>query len=129
MAFLYMKQKGDFKHTETYLNKLLKLDYISVINKYGEKGVEALKNATPKDTGKTAESWYYKIVENKNKGTIKLVFSNSNTIKGIPVAILIYYGHGTRNGGYVQGRDYINPVLQPLFDQMAKDIFKEVKAK
>ena len=126
MALLTMKQKGDFKHTETFLNKMLKRDYKSVLHKYGERGVAALKAATPRDTGKTAESWYYEVRENERTKTVSLVFLNSNTSNGIPIAILIQYGHGTRNGGYVQGIDYINPALVPIFDELSKEIWKEV---
>ena len=129
MALLYVKQKGDFKHTESFLNKLLRIDYISVINRYGKEGVQALKNNTPRDTGKTAESWYYEIRENKEKGVISLVFLNSNVVNGVPIAVIIQYGHGTRNGGYVRGIDYINPAIRPIFKSMANDIWKEVKAK
>ncbi len=124
MALLYVKQKGDFKHAETFLNKMLKRDYITVMKRYGEKGVKELKEATPKDTGKTSESWYYEILE--SKGRVSLYFKNSNIVNGVPIAIVIQYGHATRNGGFVQGRDYINPVLQPLFDEMANKIWKEV---
>lgn len=124
MALLYVKQKGDFKHAETFLNKMLKRDYMSVLKHYGEKGVLELKEATPKDTGKTSESWYYEIVE--GRGSVSLYFKNSNVVNGVPIAVVIQYGHATRNGGYVQGRDYINPVLRPLFDKMAKKIWKEV---
>lgn len=124
MALLYVKQKGDFKHAETFLNRVLKRDYLSVMNQYGEIGVEALRKATPKDTGKTSESWYYEI--KKNSKGVTLQFNNSNVVNGVPIAIVIQYGHATRNGGYVQGRDYINPVLVPLFEEMAEKLWKEV---
>ena len=127
MALLYVKQKGDFKHTETFLNRMLRRDYMSVLNRYGNQGVNALKEATPKDTGKTSESWSYEI--RQGKGTVSLYFLNSNIVNGVPIAIVIQYGHATRNGGFVQGRDYINPVLRPLFDNLANELWKEVTRK
>lgn len=127
MALLYVKQKGDFKHAETFLNRVLRRDYMSVLKHYGSVGVNALKEATPKDTGLTSESWYYEIVE--GRGTVSLYFKNSNIVDGVPIAIVIQYGHATRNGGYVQGRDYINPVLVPLFNELAEKLWKEVTKK
>lgn len=95
-----------------------------MFEKYGKQGVAALASATPVDSGKTANSWSYKI-EN-NRGSISISFFNSNIQNGVPIAIIIQYGHGTRNGGWVQGRDYINPAIQPIFDQMTKEIWREV---
>jgi hypothetical protein len=117
-------QKGDFAALTTYLNKLNKQNNIEILNKYGKEGVRLLSSATPVRSGKTAASWYYKIEQSKN--TISLNFYNSNINKGVPIAIILQYGHGTRNGGWVQGRDYINPVVQPLFNKIAQEAWKEV---
>lgn len=135
-------KKGDFKHTMSWLNRLRRLDLYSILNKYGKRGVEALSAATPKDSGKTAESWYYDINVTPYAATI--MFKNSNktentyTIKAgvqktsyIPVAILIQYGHAKRHGDkvkVVQGRDFINPAIRPIFDEMAEEAWKEVTA-
>lgn len=117
-------QKGDFAALTTYLNKLNKQNNIEILNKYGKEGIRLLSSATPVRSGKTAASWYYKIEQSKN--TISLNFYNSNINKGVPIAIILQYGHGTRNGGWVQGRDYINPVVQPLFNKIAQEAWKEV---
>lgn len=117
--------KNDWKTTFDFLKKVpRKLSIDSILNMYGHKGVEALKSATPVATGKTADSWYYEI--EKTKDTIRLNFNNSNVVDGCNVAILIQYGHGTKNGGYVVGRDYINPALQPIFDELADSAWKEI---
>lgn len=117
--------KGDFKKTFDFLRKAEKLD-LNDLMKYGRMGVEALQAATPKDTGRTADSWYYEI-NKRADGTISLDFLNSNLGDGwAPIAILIQYGHATGNGGYVEGRDYINPAIQPIFDEIARSIWKEV---
>lgn len=118
--------RGDFSATERALNKMkIGLGRLKAFEKYGQKGVDALRNATPVDSGLTASSWYYEVVKTHNG--VKIQFCNSNIQNGwAPIAILLQYGHATRNGGYVQGRDYINPAIQPLFDQMADDAWKEV---
>ena len=118
------RQKGDFSKTTKFLTKLKQNVDISIFEKYGKKGVAALASATPVDSGFTANSWYYKI--EKTNGSISLLFCNSNIQNGVPIAVILQYGHGTRNGGWVQGRDYINPAIQPLFDQLANDAWKEV---
>lgn len=117
--------KGDFKKTMNFLKRAEKLDFRDLM-KYGQKGVEALREATPKDSGLTADSWYYQI--RKTENGISLEFCNSNIVDGVPIAIILQYGHGTRNGGYVQGRDYINPAIQPIFDEIAENLWKEVMA-
>ncbi len=131
MGKIKLNSKGDWKKTFAYLNKAGKEhddETIQIMTKYGSMGVELLRSSTPRDTGKTAESWFYEI--NKVKDGYRLEFKNSNMIKtGIPVAILIQYGHGTRNGGYVQGIDFINPTLRPVFDEMANDIVDELGPK
>ena len=122
------RHKGDFSMTEKFLNRMSLLSFAKKMDKYGKMGVQALQDATPIDTGITAASWYYEIVE--EKGSCTIYFMNSNTAPTNPninIALLIQYGHGTRNGGYVLGRDYINPALQPIFDQMAEEAWNEVK--
>lgn len=118
------KQKGDFSKLTKYLDKVKKTVNIGSLDKYGKAGVDALMSATPVNTGLTASSWYYK-VENKN-GVSKINFCNSNIQNGVPIAIILQYGHGTRNGGWVEGRDYINPSIQPVFDKIVDDAWKEV---
>lgn len=120
--------KGDFNTLEKYLKKSLGRNYRSVLEKYGQMGVQALAAATPVDTGRTASSWTYDIIENESKGTMSIEFRNTNIIKGVNIALILQYGHATRNGGYVAGRDYINPALQPIFDKLAEDAWKEVTA-
>ena len=117
-------QKGDFKKATSYLEKLKDAIQLSSFDKYGREGVSALSSATPVDSGKTASSWYYKIERTKN--TISIAFYNSNVNKGVPIAIILQYGHGTGTGGWVEGRDYINPAIQPIFDKMAEEAWKEV---
>ncbi|MEE1347968.1 MAG: hypothetical protein U0K36_08830 [Bacteroidales bacterium] len=118
------RQKGNFANTTRYLERAKKGIRVSGLDRFGREGVSALSSATPVDSGETANSWDYKI-ENQN-GIIKIGFYNSNVNKGVPIAIILQYGHGTRNGGYVQGRDYINPAIQPVFDQIAEHAWKEV---
>lgn len=118
------RQKGDFSKTYSFLNKYKKGVEIRSLEEYGRKGVAALSSATPVDTGVTANSWYYKIEQSDN--WIKLVFCNSNIQNGVPIAIILQYGHGTGTGGWVEGRDYINPAIQPIFDQLANDAWREV---
>lgn len=117
-------QKGDFSRTTKYLNRIKNLGRLTVFDKYGQAGVAALRSATPVDSGTTAGSWYYKVEHNGDSTSI--VFCNSHINKGVPIAIILQYGHGTRNGGYVQGRDYINPAIQPVFDNLADAAWKEV---
>jgi hypothetical protein len=117
--------KGDFNKTKDFLNKLQRGDLFTDLNRYGQVGVNALARATPVDTGLTQQSWGYRIVKDKKRPGIEWV--NTNIVSGIPVAILIQYGHGTGTGGWVQGRDYINPVMHPVFDQIANDIWEKVK--
>lgn len=119
-----IRQKGDFKKLTSFLERAKEGLDIGVLDKYGRKGVAALSSATQINTGLTASSWFYKI-ENKN-GVAKIEFHNSNIQNGVPIAVILQYGHGTRNGGYVVGRDYINPAIQPVFDELAKNAWKEV---
>lgn len=117
-------QKGNFNNLEKYLKKTIGKDYMSVLDKYGRQGVQALSAATPVDTGKTAASWEYRIV--KTDSSISIEWLNTNINNGVNIAILLQYGHGTRNGGYVVGRDYINPALRPIMEDLAAAAWKEV---
>lgn len=119
-----MRMKGDFSKTTGFFKRLLRMDYKSVLEKYGRAGVEALAQATPKDTGKTAQSWDYSI--EYTNGHAKLSWYNSNVNNGTPIAILIQYGHGTGTGGYVQPIDYINPALEPIYEGLANELWEEV---
>lgn len=121
---LSITQRGDFAKTDRFLHKLYEAHYRHKLEKYGKKGVEALKAATPKDSETTANSWNYVIEE--ELGRTSIYWTNTNKNKGVMIAIILQYGHGTRNGGYVQGIDYINPALRPIFDDMADEIWKEV---
>lgn len=116
--------RGDFKKTNSFLKRIMKLDFSSLLKKYAEEGVEALFNATPIKTGKTAASWDYEIV--KGKDTVSIFWTNSNLENDVPIAVILDYGHGTANGGYVQGRHYISPAIQPVFDKIANAAWKEV---
>ena len=118
-------QRGDFSKATKFLEKAKKPIRISDLDKYGEAGVTALSSSTPVETGKTASSWFYKI-ENKS-GYVSISFHNSNIQNGVPIAIILQYGHATGNGGWVQGRDYINPAIRPIFDKIVKDAWKEVE--
>lgn len=119
------KQKGDFSNLSRFLEKAKETIKIGDLDRYGREGVSALSSVTPVDTGLTASSWYYKI--ERGNGSISISFHNSNIQNGVPIAIILQYGHGTRNGGWVEGRDYINPAIQPLFDKIADNAWKEVR--
>ena len=118
------RQKGDFSKTMQFLVKAKKGVKLSDLDKYGREGVAALASATPVDTGETANSWYYEIVH--ENGTITITFNNSHIQNGVPIAVILQYGHGTGTGGWVEGRDYINPAIQPLFDRSAENGWREV---
>lgn len=118
--------KGDFSKTTRYFERLKRAARVEILNKYGQKGVAALSSATPIDSGLTASSWYYEVEHTKDSA--KITFNNSNIQNGVLVAIILQYGHGTGTGGWVQGRDYINPAIQPIFDQIVNDAWKEVTA-
>lgn len=122
-----IKQKGDFSKTEKLLKITLGRNYRSVLDRYARQGVEALSAATPKDSGKTASSWGYEIIQNKD--SLSVVWTNKNVNRGVNIALILQYGHGTRNGGYVTGINYINPALKPIFDSMADAAWKEVTGK
>lgn len=118
------RQKGDFSKLTNFLERAKEAIHIGDLDKYGRMGVAALASATPVDSGVTANSWYYEITN--TKGSVTISFHNSNVQNGVPIAIIVQYGHGTRNGGWVQGRDYINPAIQPVFDKLANDTWREV---
>ena len=124
MALVVMKQSGSLKNFEGFLYKNRKRRIYQLLNEYGKQGVELLRDATPVDTGKTATGWDYEIEVNSQG--ISLYWVNNNVNEGVPIAILIQYGHATRNGSYVQGIDYINPAFRPLFESMATKLWKEV---
>lgn len=118
------RHKGDFSKTTRYLKNVKEAVRFKDLDKYGREGVAALASATPVKTGLTANSWYYEI--NRTKESVTISFHNSNIQNGVPIAVIIQYGHGTRNGGWVQGRDYINPAIQPIFDEIANNLWREV---
>jgi hypothetical protein len=119
-----IKHRGGFERTKKFLKHTEKLEIKAILNRYGQLGVRALASATPVDSEKTANSWGYEI--QFNRGFVSLIWTNSNISNGCLIAILLQYGHGTRGGGFVQGRDYINPALRPVFDGISKEIWQEV---
>lgn len=126
MAGIEISRKGDFSKTFKFLNnnKKLKNKIRKILEKYGKIGVDSLRASTPKDTGKTSESWSYHVEDNDS--TLKIVWTNSNVNDYANIAVLIQYGHATRNGGWVEGIDYINPAMQPIFQEIALECFEEV---
>lgn len=117
-------QKGDFSKTTMFLERTKEIFRLGILDEYGRKGVKALSAATPVDTGKTAASWSYEI--SRGKDSFTLSFNNSNIQNGEVIALIIQYGHGTKHGGYVVGRDYINPAIRPVFDELSTKLFEEV---
>lgn len=124
MAVITFHHKGNFQKTDNFLKKAKQGDYFRSLEKFAQEGVNALASATPIDSGKTAASWDYTI--SRSKGSVSITWTNSNINNGVNIAVIIQYGHGTRNGGYVQGRDYINPAIRPVFDKIAENVWKEV---
>lgn len=116
--------KGNFNNFERFVNRALRRDYLNIISEYCDRGIEALREATPVESGETAESWNYEIVS--GNGITTVYFTNSHENKGVNVAILLIYGHGTRNGGYVQGNDFVTPALEPVFRELADKMWREV---
>lgn len=115
---------GGFTKTERFLNRMKRREYLNVLDEFGRDGVQALRNATPVDSGATAEAWDYEIKRTRNY--TEIVWTNSNVNDGVPIAVILQYGHGTGTGGYVQGRDYINPAIRPVFDKIAEKAWKVV---
>jgi len=124
VAMISVKHKGNFNKAERFFNRALHRNYLNILEKYGQWGVEALSAATPSDSGKTAESWNFGISE--EDGKVTLYWTNSNSEDGICIAILLIYGHGLQNGSYVQGYDFASPAIRPLFNQIAEESWKEV---
>lgn len=127
MANVKFKVKGSFLKTHKYFESLLKVTNRSDLDRYGKAGVEALRRATPKDTGKTADAWDYKI--EREKGLSKIIWFNTNENQGTNIAVILQYGHGTKNGSYVRGIDYINPAMQPIFQEIADKAWQEITKK
>lgn len=121
---LYVTSNGDFSKTQRFLAKLAKPNIIERLKAYGSMGVDALAAATPKDSGKTSGSWGYEVKQSGK--TYSIVWTNTNVVNGVPIAVILQYGHGTGTGGYVKGRDYINPAIQPIMDRIAEDVWKVV---
>lgn len=115
---------GGFTKTERFLNRMKRREYLNVLDEFGRDGVQALRNATPVDSGATAEAWDYEI--KRASDYTEIVWTNSNINDGVPIAVILQYGHGTGTGGYVQGRDYINPAIRPIFDKIAEKTWKVV---
>ena len=118
------RHRGNFNNTERFFRRALNGDFYTSLERYAKEGVAALSAATPVNTGKTASSWDYEIV--RTKGRVSIYWTNSNINKGVSIAVILQYGHGTNNGGYVEGIDYINPALKPIFDKIADQAWKEV---
>ena len=124
MATIRFTHKGDFSKTTKFLTRAKDSVRLSDLERFAKKGVEALASATPVDSGLTANSWEYEIVN--EKGSITINFINTNVNKHVPIAVILQYGHATGNGGWVEGRDYINPAIQPIFDEMVRGLWREV---
>lgn len=124
MATIRFTHKGDFSKTTKFLTRVTHTICRSDLERYAKKGVAALASATPVESGLTADSWTYEIIS--KKGSITINFINTNIQQNVPIAVIIQYGHGTGTGGWVEGRDYINPAIQPIFDEMINDIWREV---
>ena len=117
MALIKIKHKGNFNNAEKFFNRVLRRDYLNILDRYGKMGVDVLRAATPSDSGRTADSWDFGIEE--GNGTITLYWSNSNENDGVNIAVLLIYGHGLQNGGYVEGVDFVNPAMRPIFENIA----------
>lgn len=126
MGMVTFKHRGDFSKTEKFFNRVKGQAYLNILSKYGQQGVEALRASTPVRTGKTADSWTYEIARTPDRTIISWL--NTNVNNGVNIAVILQYGHGTGTGGYVQGIDYINPAMRPVFDKIADEAWKEVTA-
>ena len=120
-----VQSTGSFKRTEAFLSTMSKGEVFHILDAYGQRGVDALAEATPVESGLTATSWTYEVV--RKKGKYQIIWHNTNVESGIPVAVLIQYGHATGNGGWVEGQDFINPAIRPLFDKIANEVWERVK--
>lgn len=123
---LTIEASGDFRNTERYLKRLSTLDLMSALRGFAQEGVRALASATPVDSGLTSSSWGFEITRRRRSASI--TWTNSHVVDGRPIAIMLQYGHGTGTGGYVQGRDYINPAIQPIFDMISDEFWKVVSS-
>jgi hypothetical protein len=125
---IIVRHRGNWNKTRHFLTKVSRIKFKDILAKYGEQGVRALREATPVDSGLTQSSWGYEILEKSGaaKNSVALVWTNANVVNGVPIAILIQYGHATRGGAFVQGRDYINPALRPIFDRISEEAWQEV---
>lgn len=121
------KHHGDFNKTKRFFKRATEAKFLKNLDRYGAEGVAALSAATPVESGETARSWYYEI--RRTGGSFSIHWANSHVNDGVNIAVIIQYGHGTGTGGYVAGRDYINPAIRPIFDRIAENIWKEVTAK
>lgn len=119
-----LESRGDFRNLEKFLTRMSQGEVFKTLDRHGQAGVDALSMATPRDSGSAASSWSYEVV--KTKRTYSISWTNSDMAGGVPVVILLQYGHGTGTGGYVQGRDFINPALKPIFDKIANEVWKAV---
>ena len=118
------RHRGSLSKTAQFLERAKHAVRITDLDRFGREGVAALASATPVDSGLTASSWYYEITYTKSGA--KIEFKNSNIQNGVPIAIILQYGHGTGTGGWVEGRDYINPAIQPIFDRLVDEAWREV---
>lgn len=118
------ESKGNFEKTDAFFKRMSNKEIFKSLNKYGAEGVKALASATPSESGETASAWSYEVVRDSRSWSI--IWSNSHVVDGTPVVILLQYGHGTGTGGYVEGQDFINPALQPIFDRISADVWKVV---
>lgn len=126
MVSIVVHVSGNFNRSRSLLNFSASKKLMDLLSQYGQAGVEALRSSTPKDSGKTSELWSYKVMVNKNSARID--WENSHTNKGVNIALIVQLGHGTGTGGWVEGRDYINPALQPIFDEIAESVWREVSS-
>lgn len=126
MPKISFSTKGNFNKTEKFLSAMSRGDLFSSLSVFGKEGVAALAAATPHDSGETAGAWGFKVTKSSGRATIE--WTNSHIVNGVPIAIILQYGHGTGTGGYVQGRDYINPAIRPVFDKIAEQAWKVVKS-
>lgn len=127
MGMIQIKHRGSFKKTERFFNKMIRRDYLNVMEKYAELGLAVLREATPEDTGKTKAGWNY-IIEEKEKGKVTIAYTNSSMNDGVSIVLLLMYGHGTQDGGYVQGEDFVHPAIRPVFRELVDKIWKEVNS-
>jgi len=124
MGMISVKHKGNFNKAEKFFNRVLRKDYLNILDQYGRRGVEILREATPKDTGETAASWNYEISE--GNGLVTIAWTNSKQVNGECIVFLIVYGHGMQNGGYVEGNQFVNPAIRPVLREMSKKAWREV---